>query len=36
MMAGPAVSEFGALGIKIQIENGKITVRDSKVIAKKG
>jgi len=36
MMAGPAVSEFGALGIKIQIENGKIVVREAKVIAKKG
>ncbi len=36
MMAGPAVSEFGGLGIKIQIENGKIVVREAKVIAKKG
>jgi large subunit ribosomal protein L10 len=36
MMAGPAVSEFGGLGIKIQIEGGKIVVREAKVIAKKG
>ncbi|MDO8528674.1 MAG: 50S ribosomal protein L10 [Nanoarchaeota archaeon] len=36
MMAGPAVSEFGGLGIKIQIEGGKIVVREAKIIAKKG
>ena len=33
---GPAISEFGALGIQIQIEKGKIAIKESKVIAKKG
>jgi large subunit ribosomal protein L10 len=36
LVPGPAISELGALGIQIQIENGKITIRTSKVIAKKG
>ena len=33
---GPAISELGALGIQIQIDKGKILIRASKVIAKKG
>ncbi len=33
---GPAISELGALGIKIQIEKGKISIKEPKVIAKKG
>jgi len=33
---GPAISELGALGIKIQIEKGKINIKEPKVIAKKG
>lgn len=36
LVPGPAISELGALGIQIQIENGKITIRAPKVIAKKG
>jgi large subunit ribosomal protein L10 len=36
LVPGPAISELGALGIQIQIENGKITIRTPKVIAKKG
>jgi large subunit ribosomal protein L10 len=36
LVPGPAISELGALGIQIQIEGGKITIRTPKVIAKKG
>ena len=36
LLPGPAISELGALGIQVQIENGKITIREPKVIAKKG
>ena len=36
LVTGPAISEFGALGIPIKIENGKITVKNSKIIVKKG
>lgn len=33
---GPAISELGALGIKIQIEKGKINIKEPKIIARKG
>lgn len=36
LVPGPAISELGAVGIKIQIEGGKITIREPKVIVKKG
>lgn len=36
LVPGPAISELGNLGIKIQIEKGKITIKESKVITKKG
>ncbi|MEK6847649.1 MAG: 50S ribosomal protein L10 [Nanoarchaeota archaeon] len=36
LIPGPAISELGALGIKIQIEKGKITIKEPKVIAKQG
>ncbi|MEK6840599.1 MAG: 50S ribosomal protein L10 [Nanoarchaeota archaeon] len=36
LVPGPAISELGALGIKIQIEKGKIMIKEPKVIAKKG
>lgn len=36
LVPGPAISELGALGIQIQIEGGKITIKSSKVVAKKG
>jgi large subunit ribosomal protein L10 len=36
LVPGPAISELGALGIQIQIENGKITIKESKVVAEKG
>ena len=36
LVPGPAISELGALGIKIQIEKGKINIKEPKVIVKKG
>ncbi len=36
LVPGPAISELGALGIQIQIDKGKIAIKQSKVIAKKG
>ena len=36
LIPGPAISELGALGIQIQIEKGKITIKEPKVIAKTG
>lgn len=36
LVPGPAISELGALGIQIQIEKGKISIKESKTIAKKG
>jgi len=36
LVPGPAISELGALGIQIQIEKGKISIKEPKVIAKKG
>lgn len=36
LVPGPAISELGALGIQIQIENGKINIKEDKVIAKEG
>ena len=36
LVPGPAISELGALGIKIKIDKGKINIAESKVIAKKG
>jgi len=36
LVPGPAISELGALGIKIQIEKGKIHIKEPKIIAKKG
>src|SRR3990167_5010329 len=36
LMPGPAVSELSALGIKIQIEKGKITIKEPKIVVKKG
>jgi len=36
LIPGPAVSELGALGIQIQIEKGKIHIKDAKIIAKQG
>jgi len=36
LIPGPAISELGALGIQIQIEKGKIHIKNPKVIVKKG
>lgn len=36
LIPGPAISELGALGIKIQIEKGKITIKEPKIVAKAG
>lgn len=36
LVPGPAISELGALGIKIQIEGGKISIKEPKVIVKQG
>ena len=36
LVPGPAISELGALGIQIQIDKGKINIKEPKVIAKKG
>lgn len=36
LIPGPAIAELGSLGIPIQIEKGKIHIRESKVIVKKG
>lgn len=36
LVPGPAISELGALGIQIQIEKGKIHIKEAKVIAKAG
>ena len=36
LISGPVISEFGALGIPIQINNGKIVIKSSKIIVKKG
>ena len=36
LLPGPAISELGALGIKTQIEGGKISIKEPKIVAKKG
>ncbi len=36
LVPGPAISELGAVGLQVQIEKGKITIRESRVIVKEG
>jgi large subunit ribosomal protein L10 len=36
LVPGPAISELGALGIQVQIDKGKINIKQSKIIARKG
>jgi len=36
LVPGPAISELGSLGIQIQIENGKITIKEPRIIVNKG
>jgi large subunit ribosomal protein L10 len=36
LVPGPVISELGALGLQIMVEDGKITIRKAKVATKKG
>lgn len=36
LLPGPAISELGAVGLQVQIEKGKIHIKESKVIVKQG
>ena len=36
LVPGPAISELGSLGIQIEIKEGKINIKEPRVIAKKG
>jgi len=36
LIPGPAISELGAVGLKIAIEDGKINIREGKAIVRKG
>lgn len=36
LVPGPAISELGALGIQIQIKEGKIEIKEPKIVAKAG
>ncbi|MFA5071503.1 MAG: 50S ribosomal protein L10 [Candidatus Pacearchaeota archaeon] len=36
LIPGPAISELGAVGIMIQIDKGKIAIKQAKVVAQKG
>lgn len=36
LVPGPAISELGALGIQISVENGKISIKKNKIIINKG
>ena len=36
LVPGPAISELGAVGLQVSVENGKISIRNSKVIVNKG
>lgn len=35
LVPGPAISELGAVGLQVSVENGKLSIKNSKVIAKK-
>jgi len=36
LVPGPAISELGAVGLQVQVENGKLTIKESRVVAKEG
>jgi ribosomal protein L10 len=36
LVPGPAISELGALGIQISVENGKIAIKSPKIVVKQG
>jgi len=36
LVPGPAISELGSVGLRVAVENGKLSIKKSKVIVKKG
>ena len=36
LMPGPAISELGALGLQVAVEDGKISIKKSKIVINKG
>lgn len=36
LVPGPAISQLGAVGLKIAVEDGKIAIKEDKIIVKKG
>lgn len=36
LVPGPAISELGSVGLQVQVENGKLTIKESRVIVKAG
>jgi len=36
LVPGPAISELGAVGLQVSVENGKLSIKNPKVIANKG
>lgn len=36
LLPGPAISELGAVGLKVAVENGKLSIREGKVVTKAG
>jgi len=36
LVPGPAISELGSVGLQVQVEGGKLTIRESRVIVKEG
>jgi large subunit ribosomal protein L10 len=36
LVPGPAISELGAIGLEITVENGKIAIKKAKVVVRKG
>jgi len=36
LVPGPVISELGALGLQVAVENGKISIKQSKVVVKEG
>ena len=36
LIPGPAISELGAVGLQVEVKDGKISIRESKVIVKQG
>lgn len=36
LVPGPAISELGSVGLQVQVEGGKLTIKESRVIVKEG